>query len=192
MPPSPIRNEKLDKFKGCRRLFSSEDKSEEIEHIDTKWILDILGDDKDSPLKPVEDTSSKASLKNVFKNSKFFSSKSGIGSKQVTVTTSRKLNFDSVASSSKKNSFDKENKKEICIDEPRTEKRLNFQTPAPIKYTKTSLSSIPHYKESIIEVSRRLKEELVDNENSPSKFEYKTFSKDLKEWEKTGFSQTMK
>jgi len=38
-----------------------------------------------------------------------------------------------------------------------------------------------------------LQEEILnDNPNSPSKSQYKNFVKDLKEWEKLGFVETMK
>lgn len=198
MPPSPTKTENCEKVTGFKTLFKDDDQNEENENLDTKWILDILGDDKDSPEKFVEDTlsnanknvSSKAHLKSIFSNAKFTSSKAGLNCQQVTLTNSKKLNFESVKqrSTSRKLIFGDENKKEECIQLPPTEKAF---TPAPIKFRKAQSDST-YNKETIIEVSKRLQDEMVDNPNSPSKEEYKNFAKDVKEWEKDGFATTMK
>lgn len=74
------------------------------------------------------------------------------------------------------------------------------------KIIRKSMSDISAYtKKTIEEVSRRLQDEISnryillithfidnDNPNSPSKIQYKHFAKDMKEWEKDGFSKTMK
>lgn len=174
MPPSPMKPEKIEKPNGFKTLFK-EDESEETENIDTKWILDILGEDKDSPERKSEDDvvsvdskpeSSKAHLKTLFSNSNFTSTQSGMGSKQVIMGTARKLDFGQprLQSSSKKLNFVNENCKIECMDQRIPEK---LYTPAPIKMIRKSLSDTTHNnttynKETIMQVSRRLQEELND------------------------------
>lgn len=196
MPPSPMKNERFEKSNGFKTLFKDNSDEKEEENMDTKWILDILGEDRDSPTKPMDNTSdedtkevsSKDHLKSLFSKSNFTTSKFGVSSKQVVSGTARKLNFDEVkpSSSLKKLQFTNENtKKEYQLH---TGTKI-ASTPAPIKMIKKSQN---FDKETINEVSRRLKDELIENINSPSKNEYKNFSKNIKEWEKDGFEVTMK
>jgi hypothetical protein len=193
-----MKNEKFEKSNGFKTLFKDNSDEKEEENMDTKWILDILGEDKESPTKPIDDVSdedtkdvsSKEHLKSLFSNSNFTTSKFGISSKQVVTGTSKKLNFEPIKStnSSRKKLFVNENTKKECLEQTVTKVA---STPAPAKLFKKSLSQT-YDKETIYEVSRRLKDELIENINSPSKTEYKNLSKNIKDWEKYGFEVTMK
>ena len=196
---SPLNKTSEDKQVGFKMLFTDNDDNEYDkfeDNIDTKWVLDILGEPKSSPEQRVDsinsskDVSSKAHLKSLFHNSKFTTSKVGWG-KQSLASISKKLNFNDCSKPVKIISSQwtdtKENIKEESIDV-----KEKWFTPAPIRFIKKSLSDITYNKESIKEVSRRLQEEANDNPNSPSKIEYKNFAKDLKDWEKDGFTSSMK
>lgn len=212
MPPSPIKSEKFEKPNGFKTLFKEENEQNNgNENIDTEWILDILAEEKESPEKPMEDSetnsskdvSSKAHLKTLFNNSKFTTSKTTLGSKQVTVGTARRLDFGSskFQSSSKKLSFMNENKKEECIEQKISNRKdsvlsssnhsKHLFTPAPVKMLRKTLSDIVYDKETIMQVSRRLQDEI--NDSSPTTVNnYKNFNKEVKEWEKDGYALTMK
>ena len=129
--------------------------------------------------------SSKANLKAVFKKSNFIKPKS----KMVAVTTKRKLNFDYVETKkSRKLLFVSENTNKELISEPSREK---IYTPKPVKFMDQKLSAPVQNKETIHEILRRLKNDLIEKENSPSKILSKNFKESFKEWEKEGISKTI-
>lgn len=194
IPPSPIKSEIGKKAKGAKRLFEDNDDSRDVEDIDTKWILDVICDEEVSPEKPMNFKksvpSSKLNLKTAFSNSNFFKSSNGIGSKQVSVTTARKLNFDSVAKPIPKSKIpEKENSKQELIDKSEKE---NQNTKYLMNYINTVMPTPIESKKSIQMVSKRLKEDLIEDKNSPSMVQYKNFSQSAKEWEKLGISKMIK
>lgn len=193
---SPLNSGAEDKQAGFKMLFTNNnDDDEKIEeNMDTKWVLDILGEPQSSPEQRVDsvssskDVSSKAHLKSFFNNSKFTSSKIA-SSKQGLVSVSKKLSFNDCSKVQTATT-----KPEIVesIKEETIEIQEKWYTPAPTKFIRKSLSEISYNKESIKEVAKRLQEEVIENPNSPSKNEYKNFAKDLKDWEKDGFTSAMK
>lgn len=135
-------------------------------------------------------SSSKAGLKDVFSRSNFFKPTPGVGAKQVTVATARKLNFDTVAQPpiplGKSKICEKENRK---IKLSLSSSKENQNTKDLMNYIKTVLPNQDEDKESIKMVSRRLKEDLNEDKNSPSMLQYKNFSKQAEQWEELGLSK---
>ncbi len=192
IPPSPVKSEIGGKFKGAKRLFETQEEEEtrEIDEGDTEWIVDVICDEKGSPEKPIEVkksiTNSKSDLRNPFSKSNFFKSSTGMGTKQVTVATARKLNFDSVATPVPRSRIaEKENTKQ---ESRRGELKENQNARDFMNYISTAFPTPIESKESIQMVSRRLKEDLIEDKNSPSMIQYKNFSQKSKEWEKEGIT----
>ena len=197
MPPSPIKSENFEKFNGRKMLFKDEPAENESVKYDSKWILDILGEDKESPTKPIDnvsdqgekDVSSKAHLKSIFSNAKFTVPKSAVSTQQVAMKTIRKINFDNFKNppTAKRLNFGAEPRREQIVNPA----EARIYTPAPMKTIRKCLSDT-YNKQTVTEVSRRLKDELIENPNSPSKVKCKEFSENMKKWESAGFASTMK